>query len=149
MATRGFFGRGREASSRPLPPGQYLENGFPVLTAGPTPRTGLDDWAFGIEHEEQTLASWSWAELQQLPQTEITVDIHCVTSWSKLDTRWKGVTFETLLDSAGIEPPEPYAMAYSDGGYTTNLRFIELELRNGAASSGDGPRLPGPKWSAS
>ena len=126
MATRGFVGRGRETQPKALPPGQYLERGFPVLSTGPTPRSSLDDWVFALEHEGRKLASWSWAEFLQLPQSEITVDIHCVTSWSKLDTRWKGVTIETLLDSAGLEPPEPYATAHSEGGYTTNLPVEDL-----------------------
>ena len=131
MATRGFFGRGRAASQRELPPGQYLERDFPVLSAGPTPHSRLEDWVFALEHDGEQLASWSWAAFQELPQSEITVDIHCVTSWSKLDTRWRGVTIETLLDSAGLEPPEPFAMAYSDGGYTTNLPVEDL-LKDGS-----------------
>ena len=131
MATRGFFGRGRAASQRELPPGQYLERDFPVLSVGPTPHSPLEDWVFALEHDGEQLASWSWAAFQELPQSEITVDIHCVTSWSKLDTRWKGVTIETLLDSAGLELPEPFAMAYSDGGYTTNLPVEDL-LKDGS-----------------
>jgi len=131
VATRGFFGRGRAASQRELPPGQYLERDFPVLSAGPTPHSRLEDWVFALEHDGEQLASWSWAAFQELPQSEITVDIHCVTSWSKLDTRWRGVTIETLLDSAGLEPPEPFAMAYSDGGYTTNLPVEDL-LKDGS-----------------
>jgi DMSO/TMAO reductase YedYZ molybdopterin-dependent catalytic subunit len=126
MATRGFLGRKRETAATPLPPGQYLERGFPVLSAGPTPRTSLDEWAFALEHEGQKLASWTWKEFLELPQSEIAVDIHCVTSWSKLDTQWKGVSIENLLDSAGIEPPEPYAMAFCEGGYTTNLPVEDL-----------------------
>ena len=110
MLTRGFFGRRRETPTRPLPPGQYLETGFPVLSAGPTPRVDLKLWNFRIEGGGRQLASWTWQELMDLPQTEITVDLHCVTKWSKLDTLWKGVTIETLFEAADIEPEDDYVM---------------------------------------
>ena len=126
MSTRGFIGRRTGQPTKPLPPGQYLERGFPVLSAGPTPETPLAEWTFGLEDGDQRLASWSWDEFQALPQTELTVDIHCVTSWSKLDSRWRGVTIDALLESAELEPAEPYAMAFCDGGYTTNLPVEDL-----------------------
>ena len=121
MVTRGFFGRRSAKPSRPIPPGQYVENGFPVLSAGPTPRTPLNEWTFTIEDDGEILASWSWEEIRALPHTELTTDIHCVTKWSKLDTSWKGVTIDALLENAGIEPADEYVMAFCDGGYTTNL----------------------------
>ena len=127
MVTRGFFGRRRRPEpSRPIPPGQYLESGFPVLSAGPTPRTPLDQWTFSIEDGSETIASWTWDEIQALPQTELTADIHCVTKWSKLDTNWKGVTIDTLLEAAEVEPADDYIMAFCDGGYTTNLPVEDL-----------------------
>ena len=127
MVSRGFFGRRRDESPRPLPPGQYLERGFPVLSAGPTPRSPLDQWTFSlVDTAGELLASWSWPEMLALPQTEITVDIHCVTKWSKLDTTWKGVSIDTFLNSAGIEPPGDYVMAFCDGGYTTNVPTQDL-----------------------
>jgi len=127
MVSRGFFGRSRPQPPRPIPPGQYLERGFPVLSAGPTPRTPLERWTFSLEScGGENLASWNWAEILALPQTEITVDIHCVTKWSKLDTTWRGVAIDTLLESAGINPPGSYVMAFCDGGYTTNLPVADL-----------------------
>jgi DMSO/TMAO reductase YedYZ molybdopterin-dependent catalytic subunit len=72
------------------------------------------------------LHGWTWDELRSLPATEVTADIHCVTKWSKLDTRWKGVSFDTLLRASGLEPPEPFVMAVCDGGYTTNLSVADL-----------------------
>ena len=126
MVTRGFFHRKRPEPPKPLPPGQYLDRGFPVLPAGPTPRTPLSQWTFSIENDGETLSSWSWDEMQALPQTEVTVDIHCVTKWSKLDTDWKGVTIDTFLEEAGIEPQGDYVMAFCDGGYTTNLPTEDL-----------------------
>ena len=127
MVSRGFFGRQRPQPSRPIPPGQYLENGFPVLSAGPTPRTPLDIWTFSlVDTDGELLAQWSWQELLDLPQTEILTDIHCVTKWSKLDTTWRGVTIDILLESAGITDPPGYVMAFSDGGYTTNVPTADL-----------------------
>ena len=82
----------------------------------------LHEWSFALEHEERKLATWSWTEFQQLPQTEITVDIHCVTSWSKLDTRWKGVTIETLLEIVGLEPPESLVGTLSSLQETSSTR---------------------------
>ena len=122
MVTRGFFGRRRETPPRPIPPGQYLERGFPVLTAGPTQRISLEEWTFTLAGDDgQPLAEWNWQDFRSLPETEIHTDIHCVTKWSKLDTTWKGVTIDDLLASAGVTDPAPYLMAFSYGGYTTNL----------------------------
>ena len=127
MVTRGFFGRRRRPEPpRPIPPGQYLESGFPVLSAGPTPRTPLDQWTFSIEDGSETQASWTWDEMQALPQTELTADIHCVTKWSKLDTNWKGVTIDALFEAADVDPTDDHIMAFCDGGYTTNLPVEDL-----------------------
>jgi DMSO/TMAO reductase YedYZ molybdopterin-dependent catalytic subunit len=119
MSTRGFFRRRAEADDGRLPPGQYLERGFPVLSAGPTPRTPLSDWTFSIEGEVDAERSWTWDEFQALPRETPTVDIHCVTTWSKFDTSWEGVSVDTLLED--VEPLGGYVTAFSDGGYTTNL----------------------------
>ena len=89
--SRGFHGRHREAADLTrMPPGQYVTSGFPVLSAGPTPRVALDQWSFVIRGELDEPRSWTWDELQALPREDITVDIHCVTKWSKLDTDWTG-----------------------------------------------------------
>jgi DMSO/TMAO reductase YedYZ molybdopterin-dependent catalytic subunit len=123
--TRGFRGRRREpdASGR-VPPGQYLTGDFPVLSAGPTPRTPLEEWSFAVVSETgEELARWSWEEFRALPAESVTVDIHCVTKWSKLDTTWEGVSVDTLL--AGVEV-EGYVTAFCDGGYTTNLPLEDV-----------------------
>jgi DMSO/TMAO reductase YedYZ molybdopterin-dependent catalytic subunit len=123
--SRGFRGRRQPDVDRSrLPPGQYLERGFPVLSAGPTPRAALDQWSFTIDGEVERPASWSWTEFLALPSDAVTVDIHCVTKWSKLDTRWKGVTVDTLLERVGTEAA--YVTAWSDGGYTTNVPLADL-----------------------
>jgi DMSO/TMAO reductase YedYZ molybdopterin-dependent catalytic subunit len=127
MITRGFKSRRPRGDPSRVPPGQYVTDDFPVLSAGPTPRTSLDEWSFALQDaDERELATWSWKEVMALPSTAITVDIHCVTKWSKLDMRWKGVTIDALLEAAGIDPPAEYVMAFCDGGYTTNLAMEDL-----------------------
>ena len=118
--SRGFHGRRRdEAQAARLAPGQYLTEDFPVLSAGPTPHHPLDAWTFEIRGEVDEPRSWTWEQFQALPRERITVDIHCVTKWSKLDTSWRGVSVDTLLD--GVETSAEHVLAFSDGGYTTNL----------------------------
>jgi DMSO/TMAO reductase YedYZ molybdopterin-dependent catalytic subunit len=120
FVSRGFQGRRqRAASAQRLPPGQYLVDGFPVLSAGPTPHTPLDQWDFTIVGEIDAPRRWTWDEFQQLPHETITKDIHCVTKWSKLDTTWRGVSLDTLLGD--VTTSADYLLAFSDGGYTTNL----------------------------
>src|SRR3712207_6145687 len=101
--SRGFRGRRADADPSRLPPGQYLTPGFPVLSAGPTPRTPLDQWDFTVDGAVDESRRWTWDELLALPAETISVDIHCVTSWSKLDTRWTGVSVDTLLDGLDTE----------------------------------------------
>ena len=123
--SRGFTGRRRPtADPSRLPPGQYLERGFPVLSAGPTPHTPLDQWSFMIDGAVETPVSWPWAKFVALPAEDITVDIHCVTKWSKFDTRWKGVSVDRLL--ADVDSSAEYLTAWSDGGYTTNLPVADV-----------------------
>ncbi len=127
IINRGFFRKKSEPDTRPLPPGQYLERGFPVLSAGPTPRIDTAAWNFAIEHQGETLGTWSWDDFMALPQTDLHTDIHCVTKWSKLDTDWQGVTIDDLLSAAGLEaPPAGFVMAWCDGGYTTNLPIKDV-----------------------
>jgi DMSO/TMAO reductase YedYZ molybdopterin-dependent catalytic subunit len=121
--SRGFHGRRREEAPGRVPPGQYVTKDFPVLSAGPTPHTALANWTFSIEGGRKA-KSWTWAEFQALPAEPVTVDIHCVTRWSKLDTTWTGVSLDVLLDAVGYDVQ--YAMAFCDGGYTTNLPIADL-----------------------
>ncbi len=125
---RGFRGRrGPQGPSSRVPPGQHLTTDFPVLSAGPTPPLDLDNWSLSLGEEATPLAEWDWDEFNALPQADVTVDIHCVTTWSKLDTRWQGVTIDALLSAAGLdEPPAPYALIHCDGGYTTNLPVEDM-----------------------
>jgi DMSO/TMAO reductase YedYZ molybdopterin-dependent catalytic subunit len=123
--SRGFLGR-RQPVDDPsrVPPGQYVTHDFPVLSAGPTPHTPLSEWNFTIQGEVQEPVSWPWDEFLALPSEQFTVDIHCVTKWTKLDTGWKGVSVDTLL--ASMQTSAEYLTAWSDGGYTTNLAVEDV-----------------------
>jgi DMSO/TMAO reductase YedYZ molybdopterin-dependent catalytic subunit len=127
LTTRGFFGRrpSDEDAAR-LPPGQYKETGFPVLSAGPTPRITHDEWKFTLKVGPKPIKTWTWTEFNALPQTKLHKDIHCVTKWSKFDTNWAGVTIEDILDDAGLEAPTAYTLAHSFDGYTTNVPYKDL-----------------------
>jgi DMSO/TMAO reductase YedYZ molybdopterin-dependent catalytic subunit len=134
IISRAFRGRRREPEDRSdrVPPGQYLVNDFPVLTAGPTPHTPQDKWDFTVEVKEGAGAGsqrrWTWEELTKLPSETFTTDIHCVTRWSKLDTTWTGVSVDTLLD--GLEhDPNSFVIAFCDGGYTTNMPLSDVTGR--------------------
>jgi DMSO/TMAO reductase YedYZ molybdopterin-dependent catalytic subunit len=104
-----------------VPPGQYLTEKFPVLSVGRNPKFDLTDWDLRLDGEVESALAWSWEELHALPQSEVTVDIHCVTRWSKLDTTWRGVRVRDLLERARVKPSGTHLMAHCDGGYTTNL----------------------------
>jgi DMSO/TMAO reductase YedYZ molybdopterin-dependent catalytic subunit len=123
--SRGFRGRRRpEVDPARLPPGQYATTDFPVLSAGPTPHMPLAKWTFAVGGAVATARSWTWEEFLALPREAPTVDIHCVTKWSKFDTRWGGVSVDTLLE--GTEPGGEYVVAWCDGGYTTNLPLDDV-----------------------
>ena len=119
IVSRGFTGRGR--STPELPPGQYLVDDFPVLSAGPTPSIDLADWELLVRTEAAQVHRWDWDAFRALPAEDVTTDIHCVTRWSKLDTTWRGVRVRDLLERAQVKPSGTHVMAHSDGGYTTNI----------------------------
>ncbi|HLF82252.1 MAG TPA: sulfite oxidase-like oxidoreductase [Anaerolineales bacterium] len=127
FVSRGFVGKWQlSAPGERLPPGQHGVADFPVLSAGPTPRNPLEKWTFSIEGQVEKPVRWSWEEFQGLPAQDFTVDIHCVTKWTKLDTRWSGVSVDTLLEHVQLDPKAGFVMAYCDGGYTTNLPLPDL-----------------------
>ena len=127
--SRGFRGRRDTAEADRVPPGQYVTHDFPVLSAGPTPHTPIERWSFDVRGEVDEARSWTWEQFMGLPSERFTVDIHCVTKWSKLDTSWTGVAIDTLLD--GVDTSAEYVLAFSDGGYSTNLPLDDL--RDGKA----------------
>lgn len=127
MATRGFVGRrpGLDERRR-LPPGQHRTENFPVLSMGPMPRVDPATWRLSIHDGPRPVASWNRAEFEALPQTAWTGDIHCVTTWSKFDTTWQGVSFDDLMTAAGIAPPTRWLLACSADGYDTNVPVDDL-----------------------
>ena len=128
FVSRGFRRRrrgGAEQATR-LPPGQYAESGFPVLTAGPTPRIDLADWRFKVEGLVARPREWTWEEIHALPASTFEGDIHCVTKWSKLGTSFSGVSVDTLLEAVEPLPEASHVIAFSYGGYTTNLPLDDV-----------------------
>jgi len=126
--TRGFVGRRLPpgAAKDRIPPGQHLVADFPVLSAGPTPKTDLKRWTFAIEGLVKQPARWSWDEFQKLPAQDFVVDISCVTTWTKLDTKWRGVSLDVLFEHVDLDPSARFVVAFSDGGYTTNLPIPDV-----------------------
>jgi DMSO/TMAO reductase YedYZ molybdopterin-dependent catalytic subunit len=131
FVTRGFVGRrstedGAGSAAGRTPPGQYLTPDFPVLSAGPTPRIPLDRWSLRVEGLLASPTSWDWPAFQALPARDWTVDISCVTKWTKLDMRWRGVSVDSLLEQVEIDPAAAFVVAWSEGGYTTNLPLSDV-----------------------
>jgi DMSO/TMAO reductase YedYZ molybdopterin-dependent catalytic subunit len=123
LTSRGFSGR-RTAADVKLPPGQYLTTDFPVLSAGPTPKVQLEQWEFTINEGNDVLQRWNWRSFRALSAETFTVDLHCVTRWSKLGTHWEGVSLDTLFSD--IKTDAEYALVHSYGDYTTNLPLEDL-----------------------
>jgi DMSO/TMAO reductase YedYZ molybdopterin-dependent catalytic subunit len=126
FVSRGFTGRRRtpqDLADR-LPPGQYVESGYPVLTAGTTPDVSTETWRFRIDGMVSEPREWTWEEFAKLPFETVIVDIHCVTKWSKLGASFGGVSVDTLMDA--VKPRAAYTVQWSYGDYTTNLPIGEL-----------------------
>jgi DMSO/TMAO reductase YedYZ molybdopterin-dependent catalytic subunit len=142
---RGFHGKRAAVPAGRLPPGQYETRDFPVLSAGPTPRVSPATWDFTIEDTHGNAVRWSWDDFQALPHERPTVDIHCVTKWSKFDTKWEGISVDVLLDAArarGVTQGD-FIVAFCDGGYTTNLPLADVSGGKAWVAFGyDGAPLP-------
>ena len=106
-----------------LPPGQSLTVKFPVLHYGPVPGFNPATWDFRIWGEVEEDKTWSWVEFNQLPRVSMTMDIHCVTRWSKLDTTWAGVAVRTLVEQGlvKLKPSARYVLQHAEYGFTVNL----------------------------
>ncbi|MFW0796330.1 sulfite oxidase-like oxidoreductase [Gordonia sp. CPCC 205515] len=124
IVNRGFVGR-RDRDAGRLPPGQYRTFDFPVLSAEPTPTIALEAWRLTVQSSDHRAHTLSWSDFQALPHADVVTDIHCVTRWSKFETRWRGVSFDTILGELPW-PADTYVMAHCQGGYTTNLALDEL-----------------------
>ncbi len=104
-----------------LPDGQSLTEKFPVLTYGPTPSFDPATWDLRVFGAVKREKRWTWDEFQQLPTGRMTVDIHCVTRWSKFDTSWEGVMFRDFLRLLELTADARFVIAHCEYGYTTNL----------------------------
>jgi DMSO/TMAO reductase YedYZ molybdopterin-dependent catalytic subunit len=125
--SRGFGGRRRQVPEEfagRLPPGQYFEPDFPVLSAGPTPRVEWDTWSFEIDGLVNQSRQWDSKAVGELPFEQIPCDIHCVTKWSKLGTAFGGVSMDVFVEA--VQPQGAFAMVHCHGGYTTNLALDDL-----------------------
>ena len=124
--TRGFTGRRANRDPR-LPPGQYdTGRSWPVLTAEVTPKLDLTSWTFAIEGLVEKPTTWTWDELHDLPIDAYEGAIHCVTTWSKFDMTFKGISVDTLLAIASPMPTASHVVAFSHTGYTTNLPLADV-----------------------
>ena len=125
--TRGFTGRRRDDHGGRLPPGQYdTGDSWPVLSAEITPQLGTDDWTFTVDGLVDEATTWTWEQLQALPHSTYAGDIHCVTTWSKFDMTFTGVSVDLLLDAARPDPTATHVLARSSTGYTTNLPLDDV-----------------------
>ncbi|MEB3308625.1 MAG: sulfite oxidase-like oxidoreductase [Snowella sp.] len=120
-----FFKKPDSDKADRVPPGQYLTEGFPVLTYGPTPEINLDTWQLRIWGLASPLVL-SWDDLMALPQQEFTADFHCVTRWSRLDAQWTGIKITDLLNLVEIDPTATHVLQHCYGGYTTNLPLADF-----------------------
>jgi DMSO/TMAO reductase YedYZ molybdopterin-dependent catalytic subunit len=120
-----FFKKPRNENDGRVPPGQYLTNGFPVMTYGRAPKIEREDWrlkVYGLAQEKE----FTWEQFMALPMNSFTIDFHCVTRWSKLDVPWTGVKVTDFLNEVQIDPKAKHVMAHCYGGYTTNIPFEDF-----------------------
>jgi DMSO/TMAO reductase YedYZ molybdopterin-dependent catalytic subunit len=125
--TRGFMSRARGERDTRLPPGQYdTGTSWPVLTAEVAPRLDTATWTFTIEGLVEHPTTWTWDEIHALPPSTYSGDIHCVTTWSKLGVTFSGISVDTLLEVAGVQPGASHVLAFSHTAYTTNLPLADV-----------------------
>ena len=131
-----------------LPPGQYLTEKWPVLHAGDVPQTDLAAWDFRVVGEVDTPLRLTWDELQELPMTETTQDIHCVTRWSRFDATFSGVPWSAIKERIGQKPSARYAIAHAEQGFTSNvpIRYLEAEGALLATHADGEPLTPEHGW---
>ncbi|MEZ4706231.1 MAG: sulfite oxidase-like oxidoreductase [Caldilineaceae bacterium] len=117
-----------DSPDKRVPPGQFVTNRFPVLHYGNTPYYAtLDHWNLRVFGLVQNELSFTWADVLALPRQTQTVDIHCVTRWSKLDTAWSGIAWRDFLKLIDIKPEATHLMAHCEGNFTTNIALDVLD----------------------
>jgi len=109
-----------------LPRGQYETYDFPVLSLGPTPEISTKDWKLKVSGLVEHPTQWTWQEFLKLPAENVTKDIHCVTKWSKFDTRWKGVSLDEIMRRVGVSDIATHLIAHSYDNYSTNLPIEDV-----------------------
>ncbi|MDJ1176749.1 sulfite oxidase-like oxidoreductase [Roseofilum capinflatum] len=125
MAIGKFFHKPDPDVSDRTPPGQYLSKGFPVLTYGETPEVTAKTWelkVWGLVKE----VTFTFSDLMALPQKDFTKDFHCVTRWSKLDVKWRGIRVVDFMQQIDLDPTATHVMQHAYGGYTTNLTLEDF-----------------------
>jgi DMSO/TMAO reductase YedYZ molybdopterin-dependent catalytic subunit len=110
-----------------LPPGQHLTEKWPVLHAGDVPDVELATWDLRVWGEVEQPLRLTWDELRALPGSEITLDIHCVTRWSRFDTSFRGVHWRELAARCRPKPAARFLVAHAEQGFTANVPLAFLE----------------------
>jgi DMSO/TMAO reductase YedYZ molybdopterin-dependent catalytic subunit len=113
-----------------LPPGQYLTEKWPVLHAGSVPKADLATWDLAVTGEVERDLTLTWEQLLELPSREVTVDIHCVTRWSRFDTTFKGVHWSELAKLVSPKPSVRFVIAHAEQGFTANIPIDAIEDEN-------------------
>jgi DMSO/TMAO reductase YedYZ molybdopterin-dependent catalytic subunit len=114
-----------------IPPGQHMVRDFPVLHAGALPyENPPTDWDFRVVGQVESPMRWDLGELRALPTATVGCDIHCVTTWSKLDTTWEGVPMSWVLDQVRPLATATHVLAHADPDYTTNMPIEDLRREN-------------------
>jgi DMSO/TMAO reductase YedYZ molybdopterin-dependent catalytic subunit len=131
-----------------LPPGQYLTEKWPVLHAGTVPAADLATWDFRVFGEVEHEITLTYDELRALPTTDLTLDIHCVTRWSRFDTSFKGVHWRELAKLVRPKPSAAFVLAHAEQGFTSNVPLEALEADDALiAWEADGePLTPDHGW---
>lgn len=129
-ARKFITGRVVRPEDQRLPPGQHLTNDWPVLDLGQTPNVPLDHWRLDVTGSVEHPLSLDWQQLLQLPQSREVTDIHCVTTWSRYDNEWQGVSTHDLLDAAMPKPDATHVTLSSYDGYTTNVPLDDFAAPN-------------------
>ena len=122
----------RLRNEKRLPPGQSLTVKFPVLHYGPVPSFNPATWNFRVWGEVEEEKQWNWDEFNRLPHTRVTIDLHCVTRWSKADTVWEGVSVRTLVEQGlvKLKPAAQFVMQHAEYGFTVNLPLAVVSHDN-------------------